>query len=133
MTAPIDRRSAVRTLGAAGAALAPYVAQPGLPSVAHVPLERWLRTMLADLDSARRVGQAYLAKAPDEASRDRLMAQLFPRLDPGGAQITDRPESWRESFAMRCRRDFVEGQTVRVDGWVLSLTEVRLCALASLA
>lgn len=129
MTHPIDRRSAVRALGAAGMtlALAPHVA----PSGNGVPLAGWLKTMLADLDSARQVGRAYLTAAPAEADRDRLLAQLFPQLEPGAA--ADGSTAWRESFSSRCRQDFADGQTVQVDGWVLSLTEVRLCALAALA
>jgi hypothetical protein len=31
------------------------------------------------------------------------------------------------------RRDFTEGHTVEVQGWVLSITEARQCALYSLA
>lgn len=127
----IDRRSAVRALGAAGVtlALAPHVVPPG----GDAPLAGWLRSMIADLESARRVGQAYLAKAPAEADRQRLLAGLFPRLDPGEARLGDGPASWRDSFSTRCRRDFAEGQTVQIEGWVLSLTEARLCALAALA
>lgn len=128
MTHSIGRRSAVLTLGMAGVtlALAPHVA----PSGDGIPLGRWLGTMIADLDSARQVGRAYLAQVPAEADRERLLTQLFPRLDPGAEGGS---ADWRGSFAARCRQDFAEGQTVQVEGWVLSLTEARLCALASLA
>ena len=34
--------------------------------------------------------------------------------------------------AEQVRRDFAEGRTVEVQGWVLSVTEARQCALYSL-
>jgi len=129
MTHPIDRRSAFKTLGAAGVTLA--LAPQLVPSGEEGKLARWLQTMLADLEGARRIGQAYLSAEPAEADRDRLLAELFPRLEPGGAHAGE--STRRESFSACCRRDFAEGQTVQVHGWVLSRTEARLCALAVLA
>jgi hypothetical protein len=128
MNRRIGRRRAMASLGAGSLALA--VAGPGdiasLSSrTAAAPVATWLRSMIADLESARRVGQLYLQTAPEDADRDRLLADLFPRLEP---QAGDR----RDSFAACCRQDFADGATVRVDGWVLSRTEARLCALAAL-
>jgi hypothetical protein len=134
MAEKIGRRRVVRTLGFAGLTLAlgPRVGRAGaLSGDTHVPLNGWLKSMIADLESARRVGQVYLQKAPEEADRDRLLTQLYPGLAP--ARHTRSPAAWRQSYAAKCRRDFAEGHTVRVDGWVLSQTEARLCALAALA
>jgi len=39
---------------------------------------------------------------------------------------------WRGSITQRGRDDFARGRTVVVQGWVLSLTEARQCALFSL-
>jgi F420-0:gamma-glutamyl ligase len=36
------------------------------------------------------------------------------------------------ALAQRVQQDFVDGHVVHVDGWVLSLTEARQCALHSL-
>jgi hypothetical protein len=33
----------------------------------------------------------------------------------------------------RIRQDFASEQVVKVDGWILSITEARLCALTALA
>jgi hypothetical protein len=134
MAEHLDRRSVVQTLGVAGLTLA---VGPGagygkaLPGTADAPLARWLKCMVADLESARRVGQVYLQKAPEEADRDRLLMQIFPELTP--ARQIDSPAAWRRAYTAKCRQDFAEGQTVRIDGWVLSLTEARLCALAAIA
>jgi hypothetical protein len=128
----IDRRDAVRALGLAGLSLALVPAGYALKTGGSggQSMAAWLRSMIADLQSARRVGQAYLATTPEEADRDRLLAQLYPRLEPGADRSA---AAWRESYMARCRQDFAEGRTVRIDGWVLSQTEARLCALATLA
>jgi hypothetical protein len=128
----IDRRDAVRALGLAGLSLALVPAGYALKTggSGSQSMAAWLRSMIADLQSARRVGQAYLATTPEEADRDRLLAQLYPRLEPGADRSA---AAWRESYMARCRQDFAEGRTVRIDGWVLSQTEARLCALATLA
>lgn len=129
MNRRIGRRRAMASLGVGGLALA-VASKADIASLssrdAGVPVATWLRSMIADLESARRIGQAYLQSAPEDADRDRLLADLFPRLEP---EAGDR----RDSFAARCRQDFADGATVRVDGWVLSRTEARLCALAALA
>jgi hypothetical protein len=55
------------------------------------------------------------------------------------AAITDRgqlglrfPWTSRPSLAGQVRNDFADGRTVLVNGWVLSATEARQCALFSL-
>lgn len=35
-------------------------------------------------------------------------------------------------LGQRRRRDFIEGESVRVQGWIMAKTEARLCALAAL-
>jgi len=132
MSKRIDRRDAVRALGLAGLSLAllpaGYAALKAGGSGSQ-PLTAWLKSMIADLQSARRVGQAYLATTPADADRDRLLAEVYPRLEPGADRSA---AAWRESYTAQCRLDFAEGRTVRIDGWVLSRTEARLCALAAL-
>ena len=83
--------------------------------------------------SAAAVGRAYLADHPDEADRDRLAAQLGAGLrcqdcDPARSDTA----RLRAGLARQLRADFGQSRVVRVDGWVLSLTEARLCALAAL-
>jgi hypothetical protein len=38
----------------------------------------------------------------------------------------------RADLEERIRNDFIHGDTVAVDSWLLSITEARLCALVSL-
>ena len=60
------------------------------------------------------IGNQYRAAHPDESSQQSLVKLLK-------ATSTD------ETIA----NDFATGKTVIVDGWILSLTEARQCALAS--
>jgi hypothetical protein len=83
--------------------------------------------------SAAVVGRAYLAGHPGEADRDWLAAQLGADLrcqdcDPARSDAA----RLRAGLARQLRADFAQSRVVRVDGWVLSVTEARLCALAAL-
>ena len=79
--------------------------------------------------SAAKVGRAYLRVAPLEADETRLL-QLIGAAHP----------AWQAADAARLRRlitrrqveDFRRGRVVSVQGWTLSSTEARLCALAAL-
>jgi hypothetical protein len=71
------------------------------------------------------IGCAYLAEHPEERDRKRLLRELD--LDVAGAETS----RLREMLVQRQLRDFAFGRVVRVDGWILSETEARLCALAA--
>lgn len=94
---------------------------------------RLLLSLLKDPRKARAIGRAYLKTLPDgPITAEQLAAAILPdhRLDdPGlGAAAALGPQ-----VLTRIRRDFSEGAVVVVDGWVLSVTEARLYALAALA
>jgi hypothetical protein len=98
------------------------------------PAEARLLAVLARPDSAAAVGRAYLAGHPAEADRARLAAGLAEAArcqdcDPAQAPA----ERLRAALARPIRADFAAARVVRVDGWVLSATEARLCALAALS
>jgi len=83
-----------------------------------------------DLQAAAHVGRRYLENTPSERSEQRLWERVLDT-PPGDSaasiqQITDRARVRREL-------DFREGDLVAIDGWLLSRTEARLCALAALA
>lgn len=78
--------------------------------------------------SVRAIGARYRAMIPGEGDVDALRpaingsrplaARIFGTASPGIAQLV--------------RDDFAHGHTVVVDGWLLSVTEARQCALYSL-
>jgi hypothetical protein len=70
--------------------------------------------LFSHLPSARVIGAAYIRSHPAD---DFDISELPP----------DRP-----AIAARVRDDFANGRIVTVDGWMLSITEARLCALAYL-
>ena len=70
------------------------------------------------------LGERYREMIPTENSEHALRQTLWAELDantPLSPQLQD-----------RIQRDFAEGRTVTVNGWVLSLTEARQCALHSI-
>ncbi len=94
---------------------------------------RRLADVLRHPDSAALLGRLYLDGNPREADAARLVtligASPGPALPPVSV-ATD--EALRASLEERIRNDFINGDTVAVDGWLLSITEARLCALVSL-
>ena len=108
MADKLSRRDFVALLGATGFATTTSVSL-GQPDSAGVKI---------DQQAAEAIGNAYLALRPEEKNFLRLnltMAGISP-LDVNDA----------------VRRDFATGRIVYVDGWALSRTEARLCALIAL-
>ena len=79
--------------------------------------------------SAAVIGRAYLQESPQDADEPRLLRLLCP---PGRPWRTANTRQLRVLIAQQQVEDFKQGRLVRVDGWMLSETETRLCALAAL-
>jgi hypothetical protein len=75
------------------------------------------------------IGLAYLDQVPDEADVARLRHLLALTTELSAMSL---PAPERDRLAMQQLEDFRTGQTVQIQGWILSRTEVRLCALAAL-
>lgn len=86
-----------------------------------------------DFLAAQVIGRAYLRVAPGEADAN-LLAGILVRRDPALDVRRNPPDDRRIVGILRDRiaKDFETGHTVRIDGWVLSKTEARLCALCFL-
>lgn len=92
-----------------------------------------LANFFRDKKSATVIGLEYLRSYPAERDVGLLLDRIFStrsklRSEIAGA-VTDRH---RRVLAMQTREDFECGRVVEVQGWILSLTEVRLCALVAL-
>jgi hypothetical protein len=106
-------------------------AAPLPPAATEAAADR-LRALVPAPESARLIGRAYLAGHPDEGGDDARLARLILADDPGAADAPPMPADarrLRETVAGRVREDFRHGRTATVDGWILSRTEARLCAL----
>ena len=136
MTSPpsVRRREFLVGSGAVVATLAAPALASLLGCDRRLTLAQALAGFYSDPASAARVGQAVLAAVPAEGTAEAVVAALagdrraeLERLaasDPGGLRTLLREQH---------RRDFEEGRTVAIAGWVLSRTEARLCAVAALA
>jgi hypothetical protein len=80
-------------------------------------------------ERVRAIGVRYRQIVPAERGAPALRAALRER-EPLLAGLLLAP---RLAPAERVRRDFAEGHTIEIDGWILSITEARQCALYSLA
>jgi hypothetical protein len=79
--------------------------------------------LFADLDAAKTIGSRYLETYPAEHNRSDLCRHLSLSLGKKG--------NFKQNVESRISQDFADEDTVILDGWILSLTEVRLFALAS--
>lgn len=90
-----------------------------------------LRTQLTALfenpEEARMVGHWFLKLYRDEAPLGFLMSKIFQGRDAPGNE-----RGLRTYLEMRKRLDFENADVVSVDGWVLSATEARVCAVVAL-
>ena len=82
--------------------------------------------------SAVEVGRAYLRQHPEEIDGARLTMALDADLRRRCEPVTAQPAQLRRAISRQVRDDFEQGRVAEVDGWILSLTEARLCALAAL-
>jgi hypothetical protein len=88
--------------------------------------------------SARVIGNTYLQQFPQEANIRVLLKHIVADFSGGFSHSDDRLSSAADrelmgSLQRRIRRDFSEEKVVKLQGWILSATEARLCALAALA
>ena len=86
---------------------------------------------LFDKDTIRDVGIAYRSKNSSESDVSKLKQLLLT--DTSGKMYNENEKfAVREMINRETTKDFETGRTTLVNGWILSLTEVRQCALYSL-
>ena len=125
------RRDFIRLSGTA--CVGTLVAAPGctrVPEPSPVLAEPRTLGTFADDATIREIGEAYLATAPEERRRRRLVRALLE--DQGRLMDQADAEALTRFLEARIRADFEAGRTVLVDGWVLSVTEARQAALFSM-
>ncbi|HVU96045.1 MAG TPA: hypothetical protein VHE34_12510 [Puia sp.] len=108
------------TIGGVGASIAPACKPHTNPALSR-PL--FLST-ICDPATLRHIGNNYRKTTPAETKEDRLVSLLTTDL-PQGSDPTNQLDA-------KARQDYAAGKTVTIDGWVLSITEARQCALYSL-
>jgi hypothetical protein len=82
--------------------------------------------LFEDLDSPRILGKRYLDLYPHEKPRVQLLATRIQSSQPWTTSTL------KKSLARERELDFQNGEVVIVDGWLLSRTELGVCALTVL-
>ncbi len=91
----------------------PLLAEPGFLSY------------IWDTDTMLEIGNLYRGLMPEEDSEANLVSALLGR-------STETPVSPQQFLAERVKSDYQDNELVLLDGWILSRTEARQCALLSL-
>ncbi|GAB4525265.1 MAG: hypothetical protein Tsb0010_08990 [Parvularculaceae bacterium] len=117
-------------LAASGAALA-FAPPSTIAADAAETLPEKFAGLIANRNSAAALGRAILGET--RADRDAIAARLCARiaLSPDAA-LAQPAAALQRACAAQMRRDFADGETVSLEGWVLSATEADLYALAAL-
>ena len=99
----------------------------------NLPLQHALVSLFEDPRSACAIGVACLKSLPPAGnSPDGLASAISSTAGCNSETLTSR-HATRRRIRDRVRSDFAEGAVLNVDGWILSVTEARLYALAALS
>lgn len=115
----------VAAIGLAGLACPPFAGHASAETLGALARPAVL-DVLGSADLVRALGRQYLTLAPAEHAIARLAHAILP--DASAL----RPDQVRPALAVRVRDDFAAARTVTVQGWILSVTEARQCALFAL-
>ena len=131
---PMDRRTFLQMLLGVSSAMVAVSLLGRLPGTLGIDGAAFdLLRVFGNMASATAVGRAYLAAYPAQASVEALTADLV-----GG--LTAVTPQWRTlsktelqaALRAQIRSDFAAERTVKLQGWLVSLTEAQLCGLAAL-
>ncbi|GAB5554552.1 MAG: hypothetical protein Sapg2KO_41430 [Saprospiraceae bacterium] len=111
-------------LGITAIALPTWYYQSRVPSYDPLISEPELLSYIWDSETIREIGEQYLKNAPKERSKRKLVSELSNNISEDLPTI----ETLRQSIT----KDYKDGNTIMLDGWILSKTEARQCALFSL-
>lgn len=86
--------------------------------------------LFSDLEAAKAIGIKYLETYPEKVFRNILLHDIgleYPGHYRQGRSYLEK------KFGLRCKLDFLEGNTVCVDNWILARAEASLCGLVALS
>ena len=109
------------------AGLPVFTKKPGAPDW-HPYSRPGLLAMLDNADAVREIGRAYRKRFPahdDVQTLGRMLEAEIHRPVLSG-------ETPGEQLAKHVQADFAQGRIIQLNGWILSITEARQCALYSL-
>ena len=112
-------------IGVSAIAISTWYYKFNIPEHHRLLSEPELLSYIWDDTTIIEIGEIYRNKFSDENSESKLIKQLS---DYESTETTISTEVLRQQIT----DDFSKGNTVMIDGWVISKTEARQCALFSL-
>jgi hypothetical protein len=85
-----------------------------------------------DEESIRKIGNEYLAKFPSENDK-KILKELIATGKKGTSQASAEINTDDDQLDKKIREEFELNDIIIIDGWVLTATEARQCALLSLS
>lgn len=129
----MKRRTFILTATGAMVAIAsiPIISYKCGDSISHDPLIRpEVLAHFCDEKTIREIGVSYRAQFGNDATKEKLTKVLLT--DDDGKKINPRNRSAIFTFLEeKIQHDFLTEQIIVINGWVISLTEARQCALYS--
>ncbi len=123
----LSRRTFLIATG--GAITVGVAAKPATGWARRRPVLQWTSNV-AGAPAVGNLGIEYLTRTPGEDDWDVLLSRLAALVHP--ASLLGGAERRAAGFNDQVRRDFRDGDILRMGGWLLSRTELRLCALVAL-
>jgi len=80
-----------------------------------------------DQEIIRQIGLTYRSMVPEENSAPKLLSLLMP--NKVASQLSLETKADGTELESRIRDEFKNGKIISVNGWVISVTEARQCAL----
>jgi hypothetical protein len=100
---------------------------PSRPTLAaRDALAELLRGMFSDPGAARSIGALYLRRHPQEAGRGQLCRALW------GESLPRTRTALAGSLAAQRGRELTAGELTIIEGWLMTRSEARLCALIAM-
>lgn len=82
-----------------------------------------------DKSAIEEIGKSYLKKHPEENTEEQLKKNILGSFDGNSLAKKETEGSIDQFFEQKILSEFKNGNQELVDGWVLSVTEARQCAL----
>jgi hypothetical protein len=90
-------------------------------------MRKKLISLLHEPERARKVGAVYLRSPPGRLNPPTGLAEtMLAEMGPNAGD-----EAIRRDIVARIRRELQDVQVISLDGWIMSLTEARLCGLVA--
>ncbi len=110
-----------------------HLLQPKQSSLQQYKLSNQLLRLFSHIPSAKAIGNEYLRSFNNPDQRKHFHSKIYANFEAELSVLTPlNRHQLRQWLTQRQQQDFEQGRTIQLRGWVLSQTEVELCALAVL-